>query len=419
MLCLPGRAALSEFRLSKLQERIEDRWPGVEEIEAFHLHFVDTVREPGEDEGARLEALLDYGEEEAFADTADISLIVAPRPGTVSPWSSKATDILHNCGLDCVHRVERAVAWRITANGRVLPADEARAIADLLHDRMTVAVLDGPDDGATLFAGSAPESLRHIPLTTGGRAALETANSELGLALAGDEIDYLVDRYGKLERDPTDVELMMFAQANSEHCRHKIFRADWTIDGERMDRSLFRMIQASYEAAPDGILSAYSDNAAVLDGAETERFLVDPESGTYGYVGERAPMQIKVETHNHPTAISPFPGAATGAGGEIRDEAATGTGARSKAGLCGFSVSDLHIPDFAQPWETRRGHPERLASALEIMRDGPIGAAAFNNEFGLPLCVYFRLFLGLPFLLYSFLFSLFSLFFFFSFFFLW
>ncbi|WP_067562623.1 phosphoribosylformylglycinamidine synthase [Halofilum ochraceum] len=391
MLCLPGRAALSEFRLSKLRERIEARLPGLEELEAFHLHFVDTVREPDPDEHARLEALLDYGEEEAFADTADISLIVAPRPGTVSPWSSKATDILHNCGLDCVHRVERAVAWRITDNGRVLPAEAARAIADLLHDRMTEAVLDTPEDGAALFVGSARETLRHIPLTTGGRAALETANDELGLALAEDEIDYLVDRYGELGRDPTDVELMMFAQANSEHCRHKIFRADWTIDGEPMDRSLFRMIQASYEAAPDGILSAYSDNAAVLDGAETERFLVDPESGRYGYIGERAPMQIKVETHNHPTAISPFPGAATGAGGEIRDEAATGTGARSKAGLCGFSVSDLHIPDFAQPWETRRGHPERLASALEIMLDGPIGAAAFNNEFGRPnLCGYFR-----------------------------
>ena len=391
MLCLPGCAALSEFRLSKLREQLEPRRPDLEEIEAFHLHFVHTRRALDDDERARLEALLDYGDDEPVTDLGDVSLVVVPRPGTVSPWSSKATDILHNCGLDAVERVERGTAWRITSGGRVLAPRRAHELADLLHDRMTEAVLDDPQAAAALFDHSEAERLVHVPLAAGGRPALERANDELGLALADDEIDYLVERYGEIGRDPTDVELMMFAQANSEHCRHKIFRADWTIDGEPMDRSLFRMIQASHAAAPGGILSAYSDNAAVLDGAGTERFLVDPDSAVYGYVGERAPVQIKVETHNHPTAISPFPGAATGAGGEIRDEAATGIGARSKAGLCGFSVSNLRIPGFEQPWEKDHGRPERLASALEIMRDGPIGAAAFNNEFGRPnLCGYFR-----------------------------
>ena len=365
MLCLPGAAALSEFRLGKLRERLEPRVPGIEEIEAFHLHFVATRRELTAEEQAWLETLLEYGEGEPVADLADISLVVTPRPGTVSPWSSKATDILHNCGLDAVERVERGVAWRIHSSAGVVSSAQARAFADLLHDRMTEALLDDPASARVLFEHSAPESLTRIPLQAGGRGELERANRDLGLALADDEIAYLVARYEALGRDPTDVELMMFAQANSEHCRHKIFRADWTIDGEPMARSLFQMIQASYAAAPEGILSAYSDNAAVLDAPPADRLLVDPEDGVYRPIHERSPIQIKVETHNHPTAISPYPGAATGAGGEIRDEAATGTGARSKAGLCGFSVSDLRIPGFEQPWEAARGGPERLASALE------------------------------------------------------
>jgi len=395
MLCLSGCGALSEFRLGKLTERLEPRLPGIEGIEAFYLHLVDTTRELTTRERERLEDLLDYGEDSAdesgVSEYGELSLLVAPRPGTVSPWSSKATDILHNCGLRAVRRVERAVAWRLTTPGRVLLPAEVRPVADLLHDRMTEALLEREEEAAVLFDQSAPAPLTRVALGDDGRAALEAADRELGLALAPDEIDYLLERYGALGRDPTDVELMMFAQANSEHCRHKIFRADWTIDGEPMQRSLMRMIRASFEAAPAGVLSAYSDNAAVLDAAATERLLIDPPTTAYHYVDEAAPIQIKVETHNHPTAIAPKPGAATGAGGEIRDEAATGTGARSKAGLCGFSVSDLRIPDFVQPWEAGAAGPERLASALQIMLDGPIGAAAFNNEFGRPnLCGYFR-----------------------------
>lgn len=391
MLCLPGCAALSEFRLRKVHERIEPRLAGVEDVEAFFLHFVDTLRPLDDGERERLERLLDYGETDPVTDLEDLSLVVIPRPGTVSPWSSKASDILHNCGLDAVRRVERGVAWRLDTSARVLDAAAVEPVAHLLHDRMTETAVAAPGDAAALFARRAPGRLATVPLLAEGRAALERADAELGLALAPDELDYLVERYGALGRDPTDVELMMFAQANSEHCRHKIFRGAWTIDGERMDRSLFDMIRASHEAAPEGILSAYRDNAAVLEGPRARRLLVDPESGRYDHVDERAPIQIKVETHNHPTAISPFPGAATGAGGEIRDESATGTGGRPKAGLCGFSVSNLRIPGFEQSWEVDHGRPGRIASALEIMLEGPIGAAAFNNEFGRPgICGYFR-----------------------------
>ncbi len=400
MLCLPGCRALSAFRLSRYHERLQPVLSELAEAWAFYLHFVDVERPLDADERERLDRLLDYGEDEDDdADESpsalyvdDASLIVVPRPGTVSPWSSRATDILHNCGLDAVRRVERGVAWRLDAGGRVLDAEGARPAWGLLHDRMTEAVIASPQDGDALFAQQASQPLRTIPLLREGRAALETADRELGLALDPDEIDYLATRYRELGREPTDVELMMFAQANSEHCRHKIFRASWTIDGEPQDRSLFEMIRRSYEAAPDGVLSAYRDNAAVFDGPPGRRFLPDPHNGRYVHLDETIPVQIKVETHNHPTAISPFPGAATGAGGEIRDETATGIGARPKAGLCGFSVSNLRIPEFEQPWE-QDGlvRPDRLASALQIMLEGPIGAAAFNNEFGRPnICGYFR-----------------------------
>ena len=393
MLCLPGAAALSEFRLAKYHGQVERLLPDVDSIEAFHLHFVDTARALTDEEREQLEQLLDYGESEPVTDLEGVTLVVLPRPGTVSPWSSKATDILHNCGLDAVNRVERGTAWRIeTAGEGLIGAEDAAPLAHLLHDRMTEAVVAHPRDAEALFAHHEPERLTTVPLTADGREALERANATLGLALAPDEIDYLAARYVDLGRDPTDVELMMFAQANSEHCRHKIFRASWTIDGEEEEHSLFDHIRASYGATPGGILSAYKDNAAVLEGASAaRRFLPDPVTRRYVAVVESAPIQIKVETHNHPTAISPFPGAATGAGGEIRDEAATGTGARSKAGLCGFSVSNLRIPGFEQPWEADHGRPERIASALQIMIEGPVGTAAFNNEFGRPnICGYFR-----------------------------
>ncbi|MDZ7747673.1 MAG: hypothetical protein U5K43_01585 [Halofilum sp. (in: g-proteobacteria)] len=392
MLCLPGSGAFSEFRLAKYREALAEHLPDLGELHAFHLHFVDLERTLDDDERALLERLLDYGETEPVADAGILSLVVMPRPGTVSPWSSKATDIVHNCGLGAVRRVERGIAWYVERAGRPLGRAGLEPVLHLLHDRMTEAVVDGPDAAAALFEGHAPERLATVALAGDGVAALERADRELGLALAPDEIEYLAARYAELGRDPTDVELMMFAQANSEHCRHKIFRADWTIDGVEQERSLFDMIRASYAAAPEGILSAYADNAAVLAGAPAaRRFFADPLSDRYVTVEEAAPIQIKVETHNHPTAISPFPGAATGAGGEIRDEAATGTGARSKAGLCGFSVSNLRIPGFEQPWEHDHGRPGRIASALQIMLDGPIGAAAFNNEFGRPnICGYFR-----------------------------
>ena len=392
MLCLPGAAALSGFRLDKIRTRLQPMLPGLDEVHAFHLHFVDAGRDLDAAERDRLEALLDYGDSEPLTGDYEVSLCVIPRPGTISPWSSKATDILQHCGLDAVRRVERGVAWRLEVEGRTLQAAEVTAdLAGFLHDRMTEVVCVGPAEAHTLFRVQEPARLTQVPLGGDATAALTRASDELGLALAQDEIAYLADQYSALGRDPTDVELMMFAQANSEHCRHKIFGADWTIDGKVQDRSLFDMIRATYTASPDGILSAYHDNAAVLDGPNVRRFLVDPTTGIYGPIDERAPIQIKVETHNHPTAISPFPGAATGSGGEIRDEAATGRGARPKAGLCGFSVSNLRIPDAEQPWEQDHGRPERIASALEIMLDGPIGAAAFNNEFGRPnICGYFR-----------------------------
>jgi phosphoribosylformylglycinamidine synthase len=392
MLCLPGCGALSTFRLDKYREALAQHVADVEGLGAFFVHFVDLERSLDDRERLLLERLLDYGEGGPVEPGDTYSLVVIPRPGTISPWSSKATDILHNCGLDAVRRVERGIVWHIDRGGAPLRPSQLGDAVALLHDRMTESVIGALDDAAALFQRREPERLASIPLLARGRDALENADRELGLALAPDELDYLVAQYNALGRDPTDVELMMFAQANSEHCRHKIFRADWTIDDEPQDRSLFAMIRTSYEAAPDGVLSAYADNAAVIAGApSSRRLLVDPVTQRYTSTVEAAPIQLKVETHNHPTAISPFPGAATGAGGEIRDEVATGVGGRSKAGLCGFSVSDLRIPGFEQPWERDHGRPTRLASALQIMIDGPVGAAAFNNEFGRPtICGYFR-----------------------------
>ncbi len=390
MLQLRGARALSDFRRDKLLQQMQARVPAVTGVEAEFWHFVRLDRALTEPERVLLDEVLTYGPPPADMPAAAARLLVVPRPGTISPWSSKATDIAHNCGLEAVARIERGTLYLIGARGTLSDHDLAR-LRPLVHDRMTEAVLSDLDEAEVLFTEHEPAPLGTVDVLGGGREALVRANAELGLALAEDEIDYLVDSFTGLGRNPTDVELMMFAQANSEHCRHKIFRAAWRIDGREQDRALFDMIRHTYERHPDGILSAYHDNAAVIEGPEGMRFFPDPVSGEYRARREPVHILMKVETHNHPTAISPFPGAATGAGGEIRDEAATGRGARAKAGLCGFSVSNLRLPGFVQPWEVDHGRPARIDSALDIMLEGPIGAAAFNNEFGRPnICGYFR-----------------------------
>ena len=403
MLELRGAPALSAFRHDKLLAALRARVPEVESLRAVYVHFVDYDGEFSDEERDLLGQLLDYGASSASddsrggADNEGQLFLVVPRIGTQSPWSSKATDIAHNCGLERVRRIERGIAYRVTLTA---PMSEAAylAIRESLHDRMTESVLADASDAARLFAHHKPAPLGQVDVLQGGREALAKANVALGLALAEDEIDYLADAFGELQRNPTDVELMMFAQANSEHCRHKIFNADWIIDGEAQSHSLFKMIKNTHQASPEGILSAYSDNAAVIEGSEAGRFFAAPLTGKAAeralYAAHREPIHIlmKVETHNHPTAIAPYPGAATGAGGEIRDEGATGIGGKPKAGLTGFTVSNLRIPEFVQPWEAfDYGKPERMQSALEIMLEGPIGGASFNNEFGRPnLAGYFR-----------------------------
>ncbi|MDG4584141.1 MAG: phosphoribosylformylglycinamidine synthase [Candidatus Competibacter sp.] len=389
MLRFRGSPALSPFRLERLLTALRRRAPVVAEIYAEFVHFVDG-RLTAHDREV-LERLLQYGPAAIQRHLGgEPAFLVIPRPGTCSPWSSKATDIARNCGLQHVRRIERGVAYYLDSE-RPLTNDESAGLKPLLHDRMTEAVLGPADDPAPSFARAEPAPLASVDLLGGGRDALIVANRELGLALSEDEIDYLLDGFRRLERNPTDVELMMFAQANSEHCRHKIFNADWIVDGVKQDRSLFAMIRYTHERHPSDVLSAYHDNAAVMTGFSAGRFFPDPADNQYRYHPEDVHILMKVETHNHPTAISPFPGAATGSGGEIRDEGATGRGAKPKAGLCGFSVSHLRIPDFVQPWERDYGKPERIVSALDIMLEGPIGAAAFNNEFGRPnLAGYFR-----------------------------
>ncbi|MCC5884395.1 MAG: phosphoribosylformylglycinamidine synthase [Halomonas sp.] len=403
MLELRGAPALSAFRHDKLLATLRARVPEVESLHAVFVHFVDHDGEFSDEERALLGQLLDYGirsesdDARSALDGEGQLFLVVPRIGTQSPWSSKATDIAHNCGLSRVRRIERGVAYRVVLKA---PMSEAAfmAIHEILHDRMTENVLTDASDAAQLFAHHEPAPLGQVEILEGGREALEAANVGLGLALAEDEIDYLVEAFRELGRNPSDVELMMFAQANSEHCRHKIFNADWVIDGEAQSHSLFKMIKNTYQASPENILSAYSDNAAVIRGATAPRFFAAPLTGkaaeraVYGAQQEPIHILMKVETHNHPTAIAPYPGAATGAGGEIRDEGATGIGGKPKAGLTGFTVSNLRIPEFVQPWEAfDYGKPERMQSALAIMLEGPIGGASFNNEFGRPnLTGYFR-----------------------------
>lgn len=387
MLILPGATALSSFRRDKLFHSLRERQPGITDIAAEYIHFVDLADPLDGHETELLAQLLTYGPKSAKVALKGGLLLAVPRPGTISPWSSKATDIAHNAGLHKIRRIERGVAYYIQGQF------DAKAVLPLLHDRMVEAVYASLDEASVLFEQHEPRPLHIVDITTGGRIALEVANAELGLALADDEIDYLFDNFLQLGRNPTDVELMMFAQANSEHCRHKIFNASWTLDGEDQPLSLFKMIKNTYAQAGDNVLSAYADNASVIRGSEAGRFYPEPETGEYTFHQEPIHILMKVETHNHPTAIAPFPGAGTGAGGEIRDEGAVGKGSKPKVGLTGFTVSNLRIPGYEQPWEDQYGKPDRIVSALDIMIEGPLGGAAFNNEFGRPnICGYFRTF---------------------------
>src|SRR5574343_559499 len=389
ILCLKGDTALSAFRLQRLQARLTAAVSDIESVSADYWHVVAQKRPLTADERAKLAQLL---EEQAAGEDKGQLFLVSPRIGTISPWSSKATDIAFNCDLEpALERIERVVAYHVVLKGgRVLTADEQKIVVGLLHDRMTESVLAGFAEAGELFRPFEPKPLATVDVLGGGKSALVEANGALGLALSDDEIDYLLDIFTKAKRNPTDVELMMFAQANSEHCRHKIFNASWVIDGEKKDKTLFGMIRETHQAHPQGTVMAYADNASIIEGATINRFYPDADRG-YSYKEELTHILTKVETHNHPTAISPFPGASTGSGGEIRDEGATGKGSKPKAGLCGFSVSNLNLPDAQQPWEKAYGRPSRIASALDIMLEGPIGAAAFNNEFGRPnLTGYFR-----------------------------
>ena len=390
MLILRGAPALSEFRLQKLSQRLEQALSRPLGVYAEFMHFAELEQSLSEAERAVLEAILRYGPKRQQQEPEGTLLLTVPRPGTISPWSSKATDIAHHCGLTSLQRLERGIAYYIQSESE-LDDDDLNTLMALLHDRMTQIVLSELEDAECLFQRAQPKPFIQVDVLDGGREALLQANGELGLALSEDEIDYLVESFQGLGRNPTDVELMMFAQANSEHCRHKIFNADWIIDGERQPLSLFKMVRNTTNTSPEEVLSAYKDNAAVIAGPMAERFVLNPDTRSYGFGQEEIHILMKVETHNHPTAISPDPGAATGSGGEIRDEGATGRGSKPKAGLCGFSVSNLRIPGAEQPWESDYGKPERIVSALDIMLEGPIGAAAFNNEFGRPnLCGYFR-----------------------------
>lgn len=420
MFQLRGALALAEFRRIKLLTVLKKLNPSILNLHAEYVHLVDCA-DQGRGDGRKdsaatldkserevLEKLLQYGSrvnadevsgDDYGNDLNQQQLVVIPRPGTVSPWASKATDIAHNCGLAAVKKIERGIVYKLFSS-RELSSEELMAVSVLLHDRMTETVLLDIEDAVQLFHQEVPKALTHVDVLAGGAAALHKANDALGLALADDEIDYLVEAFKQLARNPTDVELMMFAQANSEHCRHKIFNAQWVIDGEEQDLSLFSMIKNTFKLHSEGVLSAYNDNSSVIEGSVAPRFFPSATSGTaeserqYGFVSEPVHILMKVETHNHPTAIAPYSGAATGSGGEIRDEGATGRGSKPKAGLTGFTVSNLRIPDFIQPWEQGRsgyGKPERIASAFDIMQQGPIGGAAFNNEFGRPnLCGYFR-----------------------------
>ena len=389
---LLGQSTLSPFRVERLMRRLQVVMPRVTQVEDAAVYFWMSTSPFSSDAEQVMGQLLQAGPDPVDAFTQGVELWVIPRPGTISPWATKATDILRGCGLDALVRVEKGTRYRIFLDGDIDKRTQLE-LGSVLHDRMTEAVLSSPEQASQLFRQAEPRRGKSFPILANGIEALKSADEELGLALSGDEMDYLVAGFRELERDPTAVELMMFAQANSEHCRHKIFNASWTIDGEPQAQSLFDMIRHTYRSHPGRVLSAYSDNAAVMEGSTAGRFFPDPQSAVYGSTVEPIHILMKVETHNHPTAISPHPGAGTGNGGEIRDEGATGRGGKPKAGLTGFSVSSLQIPGFSQPWEVDHGRPTRMASALDIMLEAPIGGAAYNNEFGRPnLTGYFRSF---------------------------
>ncbi|HRR33138.1 MAG TPA: phosphoribosylformylglycinamidine synthase [Kiritimatiellia bacterium] len=382
-----GGDAFSQFRLDALSEKISAALSSQKtvRIEARFVYLMDEARPLDDPTLERACALLGASQ----CEPSSGGFFVTPRKGTISPWSSKATDIFRNCGLTDVNRVERGVRFRVFAQETELPLTALRPALNLLHDRMTEGVYLELDD---LFEHRPPAPGRVFDVLSQGRAALDAANRDMGLALSDDEIRYLYDNYTKAGRNPTDTELVMFGQVNSEHCRHKIFNAEWIIDGERREPSLFQMIRHTHACTPNGTLVAYKDNSGVMEGFRAVGFVVDPGTRTYRFEEDQIDILMKVETHNHPTAISPYPGAATGVGGEIRDEAATGTGSKSKAGVAGFMVSNLRVPGFEMPWEKPfAAFPNRLASPLAIMLEGPIGGAAFGNEFGRPqLCGFFR-----------------------------
>lgn len=390
MLILRGAPALSAFRHGKLLEQLSQKVPAVTGLYAEFAHFADTDGELTADQQQVLGRLLKYGPSVPVQEPAGRLFLVVPRLGTISPWASKASDIAHNCGLQSIQRLERGIAYYVAGD---LSDAEAEQVSAQLHDRMTQRVLGQLEQAADMFSHAQARPMTSVDILAGGRDALAQANIDLGLALAEDEVDYLVTAFQGLKRNPNDIELMMFAQANSEHCRHKIFNASWDIDGQAQDKSLFGMIKNTYQMHSEGVLSAYKDNASVIVGNVAGRFYPNPETRQYGAVQEPVHILMKVETHNHPTAIAPFSGASTGSGGEIRDEGATGRGAKPKAGLTGFTVSNLRIPGFEQPWEQDYGKPGRIVDALDIMVEGPLGGAAFNNEFGRPaLTGYFRTF---------------------------
>jgi len=381
-IVLKGYPAFSGFRVAALLESLCDRAPELKivSVKTSFVYFLEAELAPDEETIEKAHALLgvvgDFSSSDGF--------LVTPRKGTISPWSSKATDIFHNCGLTNILRVERGIHYQlIRKDGTVLGLEEAQPVLALLHDRMTEGVYVDISD---IFQHIEPAPCVEVDIRTGGRAALEKANVEMGLALSDDEIDYLNDAYQKIDRNPTDVELVMFGQVNSEHCRHKIFNADWIVDGEKKDQSLFGMIRHTHEKNTQYTLVAYADNSGAMEGFDDEWFEVRRDgSNVYQYTRAQVDMIMKVETHNHPTAISPDPGAATGVGGEIRDEGATGTGSKSKAGLSAFMVSNLKVPGFVMPWEKDYAEaPVRLATPYQIMMEGPIGGAGFGNEFGRP-----------------------------------
>ena len=391
MIVKEGPASHSPFKLESLLRRLQSIDQNIDDLGARFIHLIDSKNDPDEEQDRILDSILEYGPDWPFGTDEGYKVFTLPRFGTTSPWSSKATDIAKVCGLTSIEKIERGVVFTLALKDKdSAPSKEA---IEMLYDRMTEVVITDLNQAKEIFSSLEPQPFSDVDILSDGKKALETANIELGLALNNDEIDYLLEQFTKLNRNPTDAELMMFAQANSEHCRHKVFNADWVIDGVDKERSLFQMIKNTYEASSRNVLSAYKDNAAVIAGHKADWFLPHLDDQKYGRFHDEIHTMMKVETHNHPTAISPYPGAATGSGGEIRDEAATGRGAMPKAGLTGFSVSHLFIPGDLQSWEKTIGKPDHIASALDIMLDGPIGGAAYNNEFGRPnILGYFRTF---------------------------